>query len=974
MVNFIAPWLKKPVVPATATVVNLDGRITSWDDLLQCRSMVRFDYFGKRPGAFWNSKKKGPTKNPTMVFGWNMQGVHAYDLQLTIQSFYDDWVRGFTSVPGYLTWVIHSKGEKASNDRVVQLTENMLDGAPEAIQLGMDEIAQVQQLSREGKRVNRSIRLYAYYRMHKDEQANDTDLLGKTIIELKEAAIETKNQIMGKKLEEDAIDYDHLFTQCYLQGFLGVDNLLRNRFGWQATAMSQPELWAATRSSFSGDAPGECPYVIDCVVNKRGVSLSETIAEISLPSFLVKDANPIFNSEWVKIKKWDTHTRQYKDDYIGVLASKGKFEEWAHEYHQLKAIHDLYECDGISDIEVIAEITPSNSSVHQKDASDMRKNALKKMERLAQTKDYSPSAKRDFIESEQNIDAIFENAGTLRCAFVVLVHSSSSQQLDLDCRTIETNFYVGPLQRERVCTPTVWLQTLPLTLGNLLHLVYAGVGISGMQIEADLRYVYKATELMGLVPMATTQPLDSGGLEFISYDGTPFNVQLYTQERQPHWALIGQQRKAGKSDAMTHIVNHAIARRQPVSIINLPSTDDSSSLRDLCDYHNGNHIDLQGASNSLLAIPRRLLMQGGLTDEVRRDQFATLMSHWLNSLMILGGPPPSESYLSQTVKEILQTAIDVYLDNAEISRRYVEAVRAGFGTPEWKKQPTLTDFVKFLTKERLQGKLPKSTDAALVKDALAGLLLRLGRKADPNTVIGRAIATPATVDVEKLTLNVFSLRNLRPGSEESAVYILSAYTYAMQASMLSDVSHIIIEEGQNLADYEGVLQIIGDIPSRGGKAGIRLGILTNSFKKIASTPEGQVLLDNMQIKLIGSIQGESIESLSSILNIPLNILQRCAKGSFSVNKAEGFSSWCIKVDGRYYFGKLYTPWISKALNASNVHERKCRKVFTTTIPDKHDAIAAFAYYFRACAESNREIQILDPAQVIEYLNLCLSKS
>jgi len=994
MLNFISTLLPKKKEDK-GFVVPIEGKPVAWDDLLHSRAIVDYQVFGKRIGAFWLSKYKGVSKKPTFVFGWNLSGVHAYDLQLTLESFYDDWINGFKAIPfPYISWIIHVRADKASNDRIIALSDIIKNGTPEDVQIVMDEISRTQEASKKGKRVFRSIHLYAFYHSSMDRASDSSDGIDNANKQILEVLRDFKNTVTGVKAVEEAIDYDRLFTTAYSQGFLDMDNILKNRFGIECEPLTHEQLWKNARVIFSGDAPGKCPYVITCKLNNAGVFWDEIKGTKSFANALVEDFNPIFDREWVCIKRWDEHLTSYRNDYIGVLRTEESFEGWTHEFHQLKAIHDLYECEGISDIEVIVEIAPSNSKVHMSNASDMRKNALKKMERLDKSKDYSPQAKREFLESTENIDDIYENAGTLKAAFVILVHSDSPHKLDMDCRIVASNFPVATLHRETMAAYAVWLQTLPLTIDKLLRIVFLNTGFPGGSVESDLREVYKTKQLMGLIPWTTTLPLDTGGLEFISFDGVPFNVQLFTQERQPHWALIGQQRKAGKSNVMTYIIFQALARKQPVSCINLPSADDSSSLKDLCGFYNGSHIDLQKTKNNLLSIPSSLLLDDSLQSEVRKDRFDTLRFYWLNNLMILGGPPLSEDRLVQTSRDLLQMAIDLYLNNNKIQERYVAAAKAGFhperskeeiqktGRTDWENQPTLTDFMSFVSQEKLQHLFPRIKDSGSIKEALSYLQIRLGRKADSSTVIGSALSSAPSVDIEKTLLNVFSLRNLTPGSEESSAYILSANTYAVQASLNHDISHMIFEESQNLADYPDILRVIADKAARGGKDGIRLGIVTNSFNKIAQTHEGQVLKDNLQVKFIGSIQPDSIHNLADLktgFDIPINILSKCSRSSFSVDKKEGCSSWLIKIDNRYYFGRIYTPWIIAALNASNVHERKCRKVFSDVIEggglgDKHDAIAAFAYYFKVCAQTSRELRILQREQIIGYLEKCLQQA
>jgi hypothetical protein len=195
----------------------------------------------------------------------------------------------------------------------------------------------------------------------------------------------------------------------------------------------------------------------------------------------------------------------------------------------------------------------------------------------------------------------------------------------------------------------------------------------------------------------------------------------------------------------------------------------------------------------------------------------------------------------------------------------------------------------------------------------------------------------------------------------------------MQASLNHEISHVDIEEAQSMTKYEGVLEIMQDIATRGGKAGIRLGLQANSFDGIVKSSAGAALIDNLQIKFIGTIEEGTISSISENLKIPAELVKKCATESFAVNKKMGRSSWLVKVDSRHYYGHIYTPWMSAALNSSNSNERNTRKDFLKIIEDKHLAIAAYTLYFKKCLTTGQEVLRLPEEKVLEYLELCRSK-
>lgn len=336
--------------------------------------------------------------------------------------------------------------------------------------------------------------------------------------------------------------------------------------------------------------------------------------------------------------------------------------------------------------------------------------------------------------------------------------------------------------------------------------------------------------------------------------------------------------------------------------------------------------------------------------------------------MILGGPTESEQHLAQVTRDLLQLAIDIYVNDPEIQRRYVAAVEQGIGSMEWKQTPTLTDFVRFTKRYKLQHHLARIQGA--VDEALDLLDLRLSRKSDPNTVIGAAISRPSSVDIEASLLSVFSLRGLQAGSEESLAYCLASYSSAIQKSLSHKISHVIVEEAQTLAEFPGVLKIISDLATRGGKQGIRLGVITNSFDKVAESKAGKDLLNNLTTKLVGAIEPASIESIEKWLKIPRELVEQCAEETFAVNKKAGYTNWLIQDYQKHFICRRSPSWLSAALSSSNANERSVRGDFFKAIADKQMAIAAYAQWFRTCSESGKVVQPLSQDQILEVAQSC----
>jgi hypothetical protein len=488
-------------------------------------------------------------------------------------------------------------------------------------------------------------------------------------------------------------------------------------------------------------------------------------------------------------------------------------------------------------------------------------------------------------------------------------------------------------------------------------------------IDTNFRHFYNTKQSVGLLPFSRTLKNDSSGIEFISLDKQPILVDLFSHVRQPHWCAVARQR-VGKSFILSSISDLALAYGQPVTIIDYPPPDDSSALKDRCILQKGSHIDVHRESFNILGIPSALLLADSrLSDKEKIDRFKALQGFWMEMLMIFGGPTQAEVQLIQVTRELLQIAIDSYLNDVEIQQRYFAAVTDGFGSKAWQQTPTLHDFAKFTKRYKIQHKLHRVQGA--VEEALNLLDLRLSRKADPYTVIGSAIARPSTVDIESSLLTVFSLRGLQPGSDESLAYCLGAYASAIQKSLSYPISHVMVEEAQKAAEEPGVVVMMSDIITRYGKAGVRLGLVTNSFDKVAQSQAGRDLLDNITTKFVGSITEASIGSLSQTLNIPVEVIEKAATESFYPNKQEGYSHWIVVDNGRHTLARFYPGWLSAALSASNSNERKVRQRFMDVIGDKHQAIAAFSLYFRQCCERELVLSDLPDELIKEFAKRCL---
>lgn len=358
-----------------------------------------------------------------------------------------------------------------------------------------------------------------------------------------------------------------------------------------------------------------------------------------------------------------------------------------------------------------------------------------------------------------------------------------------------------------------------------------------------------------------------------------------------------------------------------------------------------------------------------LPEEIQQDRLRSLVGYWIEQLMILAGPTGQDVQLEQIARTILELSITTYLDDPLIQSRYGNAIREGFGSQAWQSTPTLKDLARFVTREKLESRLANLGDR--VQEALDLLQFNLSRITDTRTTIGKAISLPSTVRLDNL-LTVFSLRNLNEG-QESLAYSLAAYSCAIQKSLSYEISHVLIEEAQNLVTHTGVLKLASNLATKGGKDGIRLGLITNSFTRVAQSTAGADLLANINTKFVGRIEVGSVEPLAQSLGIPRDLLNNCASERFYMNRKQGYSNWLIQDYKRHTMGRWYAAWESVVLSSSNANERHIKQWFFDRIPDKHEALNACTRYFCYCWQTEQDLvvpQSLEQIQQFIPTSLC----
>ena len=952
----------KHLAPDNPLDLKITGRADHADavEFLPLQATVDFEVFGEQVGALMMRRGKGLRM---FTWGWEIQGTHVYDLAQNLVSLYDAVQEGLLNIPYYLTWDIHLGGEATSHDRVVQLMELInRNKNPDLDHLLIAELSRCQQLARDNLREPKFARLYVTYKPRADKQGNKTeDKIASVGKEMHGIYTELKDWISGTKTKKAIVAVEEQFRTAFLRGYRSTSTLLTGTFGVLARPMTHEEIWVNLRHRFSGEEAGKSPNIVHCKIDERGVKLhSELTGQLHIVGHLLKDYPVKLDPEWVYSRRYDSETNAVKDRYTGVLRATGPFKSLTHEFHQCRAMWDLLADESCKNTEFCIQLTPSDSKIARDAASELYRQSVKQFEAKAKKSDYDAGSDIRAQQAKEAMRALSSGDIPIRVGFVVLIHRETLGQLDIACRDFISRCRWMELVREYVVSHRLWLQTLPCNddpLGQYKVFGYDYARVQRTGAQFDRRVYYGAKQAVTFFPFARTLPNDERGIEFIAQDKQPFWVDFFHAGMEKNWCIVAAHRSS-KSVLANNLADHGLAMGQPVTWLDYPPPGGGkSTLLERCAYLGGTHIDIQSNSFNLVQIPDFQ----SLPPKLQHDRMQFLVSYWIELIMILAGPTTQDMQLFSLAKTIVELSITTYLDDPLIQTRYGDAIRGGFGSEAWQKTPTLKDLARFVTREKLEARL--SNLGERVQEALELLQFNLSRLTDTRTTIGRAISMPSTVRLDNLN-TVFSLRNMSEG-QESLAYSLAAYSSAVQKSLTAEISHVIIDEAQNLALHEGVLRLIEKLSTMGGKSGIHLGLISNSFTAVSRSKAGGALLSNLNTKFVGRIESASVEALSQDLGIPVELLNRCAGTGFALNRKDGFSNWLIQDYKKHTFGRWYAPWESVVLSSSNSNERNIKGWFFEHIPDKHDALTACTRYFRFHWNAGLELKVPESFEQVE---------
>ncbi|BAY82397.1 hypothetical protein NIES267_18770 [Calothrix parasitica NIES-267] len=898
---------------SVANVAGSSIRLTPFEDALHLATMLKISLDGRDVGGYILNKAN-KKDSFCFVFGFDCRGIHTTLRPEQIDTICNNIEAGLKDVPGGEKLTFHLGSFTSETRRQQELASLVKQAAsPNIKYLLMAERARIRELTQSGIRKPKFLRIYVTYTVEPDS-TNTEDWIERLLAKGEKWWSNFKGDLSSSQHQR----IETVVRSAYKQGFRRWEQLLSNKMGLDIKPMNANQLWAEIWRRFNDTQPIDIPQLV--TLDERGLheqvysDLASTrllIDNLHSTTLLMEKDVPCADRSWVNVN----------NRYVGALTFLEKPGGWQNKSSQLRYLWELLARETVVDTEVFCQLSAANPAIVKTTLQRVLKQS-NMTARLAEekSKTIDVGAQLKLKKSVAAQEQIYEGAVPIYTSVVMLVHRDTVEKLDEAARYIENSFQ-RPAQviRETEYAWKIWLQTLPIVWEGLLAKPF------------NRRQLYLTNEVPGLIPLVKTREGDGKGFELIAEEGgTPIQLDLFNQHK--NLALFATTR-AGKSVLVSGILTQALAHNIPVIALDFPKPDGTSTFTDYTEFMEdwGAYFDISKQSNNLFEQPDLR----SLSYEEQKDRFGDYVAFLESALMtmILGSSGESQ-LLTQTVRSVINLALNAFFSDEGIRKRYENAISDGFGSIAWQKTPTLKDFVTFCSPEHLN----LETQGGRIEDALSQIDLRL--RFWLSSRVGQAISAPSSFPTDAQLL-VFALRNLSD-SEDAAVLSLSAYSAALRRALSSPASIFFIDEAPILFEFDQISDLVGRICANGAKAGIRVILSAQDPDTIAKSKASSKILQNLTTRLIGRIQPVAVDSFESILKYPRDIISRNASESFFPRKEGVYSQWLLDDNGIYSFCRYYPGYEQLAVVANNPNEQTARNQFMETHEDKYEAISAFA--------------------------------
>ena len=843
---------------------------------------IDFDCNGRQFGAYL---LQITDRKYRLVFGFQCDGIHPNLPWERIDPIYNRLSAGFKDLPEGEVLTIHMKSFVDNTARMQELSKTVENCQSDVLKyIMMTEQKRLQTLTEKGMRKPKSLTLFATFTFDPEADVKDDKI---------EAFGKGLYKVFSKFSGAAPIAKSREFTEFLVAGvnaFYLWEQILTNKMGLGVRPLSTQELWADLWARVNNTPAPPVPQRIFF----DGKTATQNIYRPLHPlSILINEESslPTADYRWIRTK----------GKFVGVMSMLDQPDEWSDKLDALNYLWNKLGEDSVYDIEHIAQITAVDRGVSRKKLKDLTDEEIYKASKAAAEGDINVAASMNAEEAIEAQQVLHKGGVELAMSSTFLVHRNTVEELDRACDYLKSLFlYPAHLHREYTYTWWTWLQTFPVAWDMSLSRPFAREG------KVFTNYV------PGTVSLALINTYDKGGFELISNDGgVPLYIDIINNHHHILWIATT---RGGKTVATVGMLNGVLAEGMPVTIIDCPPTKDASSFRDYTRLLGGAFFDVGSESSNIFEVPNLSYLSEADREDRRKDAQESLLE--ILQMLVTGSNPDAfDPMFRDLIRSLLTLILTKFFAAREIQSRYVAAISGGIGSDAWQKYPVLEDFIGFCSPERVNITEPEQLKA------LSYIVTKLRSWTQSRT--GQAFCRPSTFKTDA-QLFVMAIRGVA-NAEDMAILATVAYATAIRRAYSNPKSVLFLDEAAALLKFPALALMIGRLLAIAAKAGIRVMLAAQEVHSIKTCAGGEQILANCDIKLVGRIQPESVDTISEVMKIPLELLAPNLTQAYVPNRGWGYSNW-LMLDGRSFtWVRIYASSGTLAAVVNNVHEVERRQ-------------------------------------------------
>lgn len=897
---------------------------TEFEEELHCQAICNFYYKGEEIGGFF--LKQGDRYE--IRFGFLIENIHPYQSSNKTDKILKSWNEGLHSLTKE-GLRIHQINSSDNDDRLIYLdkrAERINNDSLAYLEMGKKELLKEQ--IRNNQRCSYTNIAFAPY-IYTLNRAEQDDLLEEKLSWI----IDKYSYLNQDKQKETEEFYKKLFQQSFYQGYLIWKQTLNNRFRFpKIKAFDGREMWNYIWQEFNLTKTPPIPHLIDIYVKDNSITINEKFGSSRCLGSTLLSGGKNKHSIPYRQQQWN-HWIFVKNKYIGAVVLENEFEGYDDDDDEQFQFF-WQRLKNIPNSEIVWEVNPVNQKIEEfLMKRRVRGNSwdIKETKKSGDVNIRAEESNKDIFLAQRKMLA---NTKVCSLSVVIYVYRNSIAQLNNDLNNIVNMFPSNSFLREMDEVDTLWLNKLPIVTRKL--------------VRKERQIKMFSDEIP--IPVVSPQKLDDEGFELTTVEGhKPIYINFLKKHRG---MLVASQTGKGKTTFITDTAIFNLADGIKSVCVDYGNADGSTSYTDCVNGMGKAGVNLQAGVDdyNLIQTPNFSRLNDPELEKKHSLSSRGFITSFVKSI-VLGDDRTSKT--AKRVSSMLGCLIPEFYNNREIKEKFLAGHRHGLGSPDWLKMPTLIDFKGFI--ENISEE--EFGNSSIYREAKEEILWGL------NTFIrsrlGQKLSVTSKIDIEADFLCI-SMREARD-DDEMALLSLCAQSLAINQALKHPKCYVILDEGNILGKNKSVLTGISEFVVNGRKGGLFCSFLLQHVDTLIKAGDlGQAIIDNLPIKMIGSIAESAIENIAGALKIPEYVFYENASDRFEPNSLTLASYWLMIANGlRIPVAHRPSPELM-ALVASQPEESKARKRYLNAYPTFLEAMSAFTPDYVRARNGSKDFDKLNP--------------